>query len=173
MVKGPEKIKLDQEVLKRLRSGNEMTVLKVLGELRSSGHLEYIPELLNVLNVSESEPIHREMINFLSDIKEKTVIPYFIEGLKNPKLKGVHSEIASACWQSGLNYSVHLNTFIEIFLESDYMTSLESFSVIEQSIEHLTEKEIAEKRDLVMEGLDRVSEEKKLLFRELLNMLNS
>ena len=171
MEKGTGKRKLDQELIKRLHSGDEMTVLKALGELRSSGHLEYIPELLDILNVSENETIHSEMVRFLADIKKKAVIHYLIEGLKNPVLKDVRSEILSACWQSGLDYSAHIDLFIEIFLESDYMTSLESFSVIEQSLEYLTEKETEEKQIQVQEDLDRVSEEKKPLARELLNML--
>ena len=170
-MEGTGKRKLDQELIKRLRSGDEMTALKALGGLRSSGHLEYIPYLLDILDASESETIHREIVSFMADIKKKAVIPYFIEGLKNPALRGVWSEIASACWQSGMDYSTHLDLFIEIFLESDYMTSLESFSVIEESLEYLTEKEIEKKRDLVMKGLDRVSDEKKPLIRELLNML--
>ena len=167
------KRKLNQELLKRLRSGDEMTVLKALGELRSSGHLEYIPELLDIMSLSESEIVHREMVSLLADIKVKAIIHYLIDGLKNPALQGVRSEIASVCWQSGMDYSEHIDLFIEIFLESDYMTSLESFSVIEQSLEYLTEEQCTQKRDLVLEGLDRVSEEKKPLVKELIYMLKS
>jgi hypothetical protein len=173
MEKETRKRKLDPELLKRLRSGNETAVLKALGELRSSGHLEYIPHLLDIMSLSESENVHREMVSFLADIKVKAVTQYLIDGLKNPALQGVRSEIASVCWQSGMDYSEHIDLFIDIFLESDYMTSLESFSVIEQSLEYLTEEECAQKRDLVLEGLERVSDEKKPLAKELLHMLKS
>ncbi len=163
--------KLNSQLVKRLRSEDEMTVLKALGELRSKGNLAYVPELLNVLNVSGSETVQRELVRFLADIREKAVIPYIIDSLRDPRLKTVHHSIISACWQSGIDYSAHLNLFIEIFLAADYMTSLESFSVIEQSLEHLTNEEITHKRELLLKGLDKVSEEKKPLASELVNLL--
>jgi len=173
MEKERKKRKLDPQLMQRLYSGDEMTVLKALGDLRSSGNLDYIPELLTLLQRSETDNISKEIVTFLADIKQKSVIHYFIEGLKNPELQNVHSEIASACWQSGMDYSPYIDLFIEIFLESDYMTSLESFSVIEQSLEFLSTAEILEKRALILSGLQKVSTEKKPLARELINMMET
>ncbi len=70
-----------------------------------------------------------------------------------------------------MDYSVHFDLFIEIFLESDYVTALESFSVIEQSLGNMTETDIGVKRDLLLEGLGRISEEKKPLASELLHLM--
>ena len=167
------KKKLDPKLVKRLRSEDEITVLKALGELRSSGHLAYLPELLNLLKDSGSEIIRKELVRFIADIKKKTVVHYIVAGMKNPDLVSVRSDIASAAWQSGIDYGAHLDVFIQIFLESNYMTSLECFSVIEQSMEHLTSDEIEQHSKLVLDGLEGISEEKKPLARELVNLFRA
>ena len=168
-----KKRKLDEQILKRLRSGDETTVLKAINDLRSSGHIDYIPVLLEILNASGSEAVYREMANFLADIKDARVIPLYIEGLKDPALERARAVIASACWQSGMDYSGHLEVFLEMFLESDYMTSLESFSVIEQSLENLSSEDIARGREMLLEGLKKIPEEKKPLARELVNLMQT
>ena len=173
MEEKPVKKKLDEQLLKRLRSGEEDTVLKALADMRSSGNLAYVPELLAILNDSESETIHWEMANLFADIRDKAVMPLFIKGLKDPKLPNIRMAVAAACWQSGMDYSAHLDLFIDIFIKSDYMTSLESFSVIEQSLENLTGEEIMEKRKLVLKGLEKISENKKPLARELISLMQT
>lgn len=162
--------KPDPQLLKRLRSGEERLVLRALTELRSTGHTGYVPELLQVMNHS-GENVRREMVRLLSDIKAKAVIPLLIEGLNDPELKAVHAGIASACWQSGMDYSTHIDVFIRIFLESDYMTALESFSVIEQSLAEMAEPDIRHTRNLILEGLEKISEDKSPLAGELLHLM--
>ena len=39
--------------------------------------------------------------------------------------------LASSCWQSGLDYSDHAVALAEIFMQGDYLTSLECFTVLE------------------------------------------
>jgi hypothetical protein len=166
-----KKRKLDEQLLKKLRSGDEITILKAIHDLRSSGNLDYIPVLFEILNSSGSEAVHREMAVFFADIKDARVIPLYIQGLKDPALEGARAVIASACWQSGMDYSRHLEIFLEIFLESDYLTSLESFSVIEQSLENMTDEEITRGREMLLDGLKQINEEKKPLARELVNLM--
>ncbi len=168
-----DKKKLDAQLLKRLRSGDEVIMLKALGDLRTSGHLDYIPEIFQILKNSDSETLHREIATFLSDIKDIRVIPLYIKGLKDPSLTSVQAVITSACWQSGMDYSEHMELFIIMFLESDYMTSLESFSVIEQSMENLSSEEANKYRERLLEDLKKISNEKKPLARELLSLLQT
>ena len=173
MEQGNQQTKPDPQILKDLWSADDLLVLKTLHRLRSSGNLTYIPDLLNLLGQTNSDPIEKELIRFLSDVKEQGVVPMVVEGLKEPGLKKARVGILSSIWQSGLDYSAYLDLFIRLFLEGDYRVALESFTIIEQSIEHLSEREIADERKLLLEGLDKVSEEKKPLARELVNLLQS
>ena len=165
------KKKLDEQLLKKLHSGDEELILKALSQLRSSGNLGYLQVLFEILNNSKNESLHREMAKFFADIKKTEAIPLFIKGLENPELLGIRMAVTSACWQSGMDYSAHLDLFIDIFLESDYMTSLESFSVIEQSLENITGDEIRQKGERILQELGNLSEDKKPLARELIGLM--
>ena len=171
MNQGTQKKKADPQILKDLWSADDLLVLKSLSKLRTSGNLTYIPEILKLLSQTRKELIEKELIRFLADIKEQGVVPLFAAGLKKPGLKPAHARILSAIWQSGLDYSRYMDLFIQLFLEGDYLVALESFTVIEQSIEHLSNQEIAEERKNLLDGLESVSEDKKPLARELVNLL--
>lgn len=173
MNQGTQKKKSDPEILKLLQSADDKLVLKTLHKLRSVGNLTYVPELLKLLSQCKNELIEKELIRFLADIKEAGVIPLLVEGLKKPGLKKARAGMLSAIWQSGLDYSMYMDLFIQLFIEGDYLVALESFTVIEQSIEFLSEEEIKKDRNYLLDGLHNVSEDKKPLARELVNLLQT
>jgi hypothetical protein len=173
MNQGTQKKKPDPQILKDLWSADDLLVLKSLRKLRTSGNLTYIPEILKLLGQPRNELIEKELIRFLADIKVQGVVPLVVAGLKKPALKAAHARMLSAIWQSGLDYSRYMDLFIQLFLEGDYLVALESFTVIEQSIEHLSNQELAEASKNLLDGLDSVSENKKPLARELVNLLQT
>ena len=168
-----KKKKLDPQVIRDLWSEEERIVLKTIYGLRSKGHINYIPELLKLLNRTGSELIEKELVRYIADIKEAAVVPYILAGLRDPDLAAARGNIVSACWQSGLDFSQDLKLFIRLFLEGDYLTALESFTVIEESVINLSEQEIREAQNLVLEKLEQVSKEKKPLARELVKLLQA
>jgi len=168
-----QKKKPDPGILKDLRSADDLLVLKTIHKLRSAGNFTYIPDLLKLLSQPPNELIEKELIRFLADIKDPDIIPLMVAGLKKPGGKAAHAGMLSAIWQSGLDYSKYMDMFIQLFLEGDYLVALESFTIIEQSIEHLSDQEIAEKRNHLLSGLDSVKEDKKPLARELVNLLQA
>ena len=164
-------MKPNPQILKNLWSSDDLLVLKTLHKLRTASHLAYMPDLLNLLSHTKNELIEQEIIRFVADIKQKAVVPVIVDGLKRSELTQVHAGILSAIWQSGLDYSSHLDLFIQLFLKGNYLVALESFTIIEQSIDHLSEQEIEVIRKILLDGLDQVSEEKEPLTRELLKLL--
>jgi hypothetical protein len=167
-----QKKKQDPQIIKDLWSGDDLLVLKTLHKLRKEGNLAYMPDLFNLLCRTGNELIEKELIRFIADIKEKGVVPIVVAGLEEPELKNARAGMLSAIWQSGLDYSPYMNLFIQLFIEGDYMVALESFTVIEQSLEHLSETEIKQERNHLLDGLEDISEEKKPLARELVNLLH-
>ena len=173
MNEGTKKKKPDQVILKDLWSADDKLVLQTIRKLRTTGNLTYIPDLLRLMDQTPSELVEKELVRFLADIKEPGIIPLVVAGLQKPAGKPARACILSAIWQSGLDYSKYLDLFIQLFLDGDYLVALESFTVIEQSIEHLSNQEMADNRNLLLAGLDRVSEDKKPLARELVNLLQA
>jgi hypothetical protein len=167
----PGKGRLDSRILSDLRSEDELKVLKALRELRYGGSIHYIPELLRLLNDTRDETVEKELVRFLSDVKDSAAVPMILEGLRDRELAGARESIVSACWQSGLDFSREVNLFVSLFLEGDYRTALESFTVIEGAVVNLSGDKMEQARNLLLGGLDGVNEEKKPLARELVKLL--
>lgn len=166
-----KKPRLDPQILKDLWSDDERIVLKAIYNLRSGGSIHYIPELLKLLDRTGAESVEKELVRFLSDVKDTAAVPHILAGLKNPGLAGARGNIVSACWQSGLDFSGEIDLFIKLFLEGDYQVALESFTVIEESVINLSMEDIDKAREQVLGGLERLSEEKKPLASELVRLL--
>ena len=165
------KKKIDAVLLKRLWSDDTQQALTALRELRMVGHCDYLPELLKLLNESGKEEIRSELAQFLCDIRDKGCIPYIIDSLNDDKFQHVKNIIVSACWQSRLNYSDHIDTFIQIFIKEDYLTALEAFTVIEESILDIPEAKIEEYRNRLISSIEDIDTEKKPLLKELINLM--
>ncbi len=165
------KSKIDKELLQNLKSDDENKVFIAIKDLRARGNSSYMPELLNLLSNTTHEEIYREITRLLCDIKDTQVIPYLIDGITDDKYVGIRNTLVSACWQSGMNFSNDLDVFVDIFLKEDYLTALEAFSVIEQSIGQLSTQDIKGYRKKLIIGLHTIAKDKKPLLEELINLM--
>ena len=68
---------------------------------------------------------------FFNDMKERSCRAEVIESMAAVSNPASRAMLASSCWQSGLDYSDHAVALAEIFILSDYITSLECFTVLE------------------------------------------
>jgi len=167
-----EQRKLNNEIIRRLRSDKPGMVIPVLNHLRQSVHAsEYLQEIFNLLYQTSDSNTRRELALFLSDIKDPAAVPKIIAVLNDKKYRPVWSILTASCWQSGLDYSNNLDTFIRLLLEEDYMTALEAFSVIEQSLHHLQEKKMKIHRQQLIDGLKEVDKDKAPLVREMIKIM--
>jgi hypothetical protein len=165
------KKKIDAQLIKKLWSGDSGQALSALKELRSAGNCNYMPELLKLLNETHSEEIRKELALFLSDIRDKGCIPFIIDSLNDDSYQPVKNIIVSSCWQSRLDYSKHIDTFINIFIKEDYLTALEAFTVIEESLLDIPGEKIKEYRSRLITSIEDIDNEKKPLLRELINLM--
>jgi hypothetical protein len=167
-----EKKKPNNEIIRRIRSDKQVLVIPVLNHLRQSRYASgYIHELIHLLLETKNDEIRRELLLYLNDLKDPEVIPHLIDALCNDHFRPVWNIIISACWQSGMDYSKYLDTFILIFLKEDYLTSLEAFSVIEQSLPQLDIDMIRKYREQLTSGIQKVEKEKKPLVQELIKIM--
>jgi len=166
-----QKKKIDDALLKRLWSEDSIKALTALRELKKVGHCDYLPELLRLLNETRNEELKKELEFFLCDIRDKGCIPYIIDSLNNDQFQHVKNIIVSSCWQSRMDYSHHLDTFIQLFIKEDYLTALEAFTVIEESLLDISEEKIEEYRLRLMSSIEDIAIEKKPLLKELINLM--
>jgi hypothetical protein len=155
----------------KLKSENYKVVLAELQKLRKSGSVLILPNILNLLGASNEEEIIKEVINFLAEIKDQKSVPVIADYISQ-HTNGVNlNKLIATCWQTGLDYSNHLNIFAECFIIGNYEQALESFTVIEEMIWRSTVLKIASCLEILVNHQSEIIEEKKPLYNELVKIL--
>jgi hypothetical protein len=132
--KKKEENKFIAETARSLSSGKEEQVIAKLNELKSTGKPSIIPYILDLLNISSSDKVKQEVISFISNLKDQNCVPSIVKFIEeNGNRDNIH-QLISACWQSRLNFSKHMNSFINSFISGNYQIALESFTVIEEML---------------------------------------
>jgi hypothetical protein len=75
--------------------------------------------------------------------------------------------MVAGCWQSGLDFSKYLRVFAGLFIQSDYKTALEAFTVIEESLVNADQQIIQDCIHYLKDAECMVSDDKLPLFKEL------
>jgi hypothetical protein len=142
-------------------------ILKALYEVRNSGSVKILPEILKLVNYRSNTEIINEIISLISELKSPDAVPVIARVLKERDFDDYQNAIVAACWQSGLDFSSHLKVFAELFIQGDYRTALEAFTVIEESLGNATEDEIYNCINFLREAKCMVSDDKLPLYKEL------
>lgn len=158
---------IEKKWIAALGSNDPLLILPVLYEIRNSGSITLLPDLLNMVNKNSGQQVRNEILKLLSEMKSQDAAPIIAESLSKNDYGDYLPALVAACWQSGLNFSQHLRIFAGIFIRGDYMSALESFTVIEESMPNATDQEILECIRFLKDAECMVSDEKIPLFREL------
>lgn len=162
-------------ILKRqinaLKSNNKRAIMTSLDELRSSGQNAIIPELLALLSITEDEEILEGITALLSDLKEQSSAEILAMAVDDPEYSHVSERLLRACWQNGLSYGAHLEVFARAVIREDYLSAIEAFTVIEEAIGEVEDRQ----REKLARGLEKelkaVNPEKQALVAELIKMI--
>jgi hypothetical protein len=150
-----------------LKSNDPLLIPTVLLEIRNSGSVNLLPDLLNMVNKNTPQQVRNEIVKFISDTKSQEAAPILAESLHKSDFGDYLPALVAACWQSGLDFSKHLRVFAGIFIRGDYISALEAFTVIEESIPNATDSDIFECVRFLKDAECMVGDEKMPLFREL------
>ncbi len=161
------------EIQTKLSSGNKNTILAALHDIRQKGHANILPLVVSLLNKKEHDEIREEAISLLGQLKDKESVPFIIGQIKSAATDSFKSELIMTCWQSGLDYSEHIDVFTQSFIDGDFQTSIEAFSVIDEWIDQASRDKIKQCKKLLTENLPVVSTEKKAFYLELIKLVES
>lgn len=164
--------KITKELISGLNSPDENTVAQTLSKLRKYGNVDVLSSVFSLFFSKKMKSLNDEIINIINDIKDPQSVPVFMEAIKIYQGKAGYSDLVSACWQCGLDFSPHIDEFIELVIAEDYYTSLEAFSVIEENVNNLTTQQKSARLEFVRSKLELLSPEKKLLVNEVLSLLS-
>ena len=163
-----ERLKTEKRQIGILRSSNSSAIIDTVQEIRNHGSVTILPELFDLLLISENIEIVKACSALLNDLKNKESVRYLVSALETIKYKPIRQILVSACWQNGLDFHKDILIFADIFLTDEYLTSVEAFTVIENSIGKLEDQDIVQLIEKLNSKIDEADEKKKLLIRELL-----
>ncbi|MQY78826.1 MAG: hypothetical protein GH151_06480 [Bacteroidetes bacterium] len=161
----------EKKLIDNLHSKDQAIVLETINILRHEGKVNYIPFIIELLKNTSAGEIRNSLIAFLNDLKYQGAVSELVNAVQNDKYKSERGIILSACWQSGLDFSMYLEIFIMLCITENCQNAIEAFSVVEHSISQSTKKEITDYIIQIKSHLNRVNREKKLMLVEMINMM--
>ncbi len=158
--------------ISQLESQAPATILTAIREIRHHGNIRMLPYLFRLLQPSTHEAVRKSIIMLVGEIKVQDAAPVIVDALEHTDMGDDFAQMVAACWQSSLDFSHYIPSFIGIFVASDYQTAVEAFSVIEESM--INASDAIQKKCIKMldDVADRVSKEKYPLFRELVKVVS-
>lgn len=167
---------MNKEIQTLLASKKNEEIEKGLGLFEKKGSLKELPLVCDLLNHENADIFEAKVIETISNIKVSEANLIIIDAIqKDLAENGNLRALLQICWQSQLDFTQHLALFTDIFLEGDYLTSLEAFTVIENIwIDHNYENDHKELLlDKVKEQLGKMEESKVILAKELILVLEA
>jgi HEAT repeat protein len=159
--------------IQALRSGNHSAIRSTLKELRIHGKVSILPEIFDLLADQEDEELILEISSFLNDLKDQEAAEQLSRAILNPEYRAVQTPLVAACWQNGLSYGKFIDTFVEVVLSGSYTSAIEAFTVIEEAVGELEDKERAKVVTKLKSGMLEADEQKQALISELIKVVEN
>ncbi len=163
-----EIIEAQKRQISILRSGNTGAILDTLIEIREEGNINILPDIFELMLVSEEPEVQKSCANLLCDIKVDEAGIILTEAISDSRYESIKKELVSACWQNGLDYHKSVLIFAEIVLSDDYSTAIEAFTVVENCIGDLSETERANLSSALKKGMEQTDSQRKDLVNALI-----
>lgn len=161
------------DLSKKLNDKNPAVVIAAIDSLRTSDPFSGAIQLLaDLYDRSEISIIREHIKNFLNDLKEHSIRPEVITEIMRVHHPETIAMLVSSCWQSGLDYSEWASDLVHIFCKSDFLTALECFTVLEESVHNLSPDKKIELTAVLKENDNKKVPEKMALRRELISIMS-
>jgi HEAT repeat protein len=164
---------IEKEWIRALESLDPDQAIPAIYESRNSGSVKILPVLFQQIKKETPVAIRSEILKLLGDIKSQDAVPLIAASLENMDFGEQLPGFVAACWQSGLDFSGYLPVFARLFIHSDYLTSLEAFTVLEESFPNATDLARTECIRYLRQSENLVIDDKLPLFRELRKVIES
>jgi len=160
-----------KEILTNLKSADTDSLLETIGQIRKSGNSIVLGELIALLHQTEAVEIKKNILNLLSELKDKPSAHALINAIKSEKYVNERAELIACCWQNGLNYNEYLPFFIDLVINEEFLIAFEAFTVIENMTGRIEDVIIDNEVIKLNEALVNSSEQKAYLLNGLLAII--
>jgi len=169
----PKKSNRLNNIIADLYTKENKKVLFALEQLRKHGKKEAFLSLIDTLITTTDDEIKQEIINLLFDLRDQAVVDTIISAINNKKYASIKSVLISIFWQSSLDGSQYISTFIRQAIKGDYLIGIEVLSVIENFNNTFAEEEINDLKFDLDEAIEAEETEKVKLLISMKTVLDS
>ncbi len=158
-----------------LTSADDKKVITALKQLRKHGTEKSIYPIVELLCSSEKTEIRESIIALLYDLKDQSVTEELVRAITDEKFASEKATLISIFWQSNLDGSEHISTFIREAIKGDYMVVVEVLTVIENFDATFQESEVEDLKFDLDDAIENETTEKATLLisiRAILDGLN-
>jgi predicted metal-dependent hydrolase len=169
MIKSKQKVK---ELIEILNLDNNIVITEAIELLRLEKPFEEAIGLLtSFYDKTNDRSVRKSIAGFMNDLKDQSACVEVIKEIRKEWKPDTISMLVSSCWQSGLNYSDFSIDLAKVFLQGDYVTAIECLTVIEESVQEMSEEKRNEVIKLIEENPFPRADEKSTLTLELISIL--
>ena len=161
----------NKEIIKNLNSTDIKIVVKTLEVIAQKGNKHILKQVINLLNPNQEPKIINSIQNIIENLKEQDCAPVLAESINNESNEEILALLVSACWKNGLSYDEYVETFVEIFIESEFMLAFEAFTVID-NMENISPNKADSCIIRLNNEIENTKEDKKQLLDELIKTIN-
>jgi len=160
---------------KSLLSDDLQTARTAIRKLRRNGKLQDIPGIIKAYRMQKQDNIRKDIHALLCDIDIAGSSDYFVDAIRDPENEAIVAELLCICWESRQDFTGHLEFFLAVFLNSDYGSSIEAFTIIENIFldYSMPAEKIQLAIDLIKKGFSGLSDDKQKLALVLLDTLDN
>ena len=143
----------EKEMIVSLQSKDPAIVNKTFLDIKKLGNSSLLPQIIEVYVSTKNNQVKLGIESILNQLKESQSVDYLMVALQNDKYKEFHQKFAAAIWESGIDASSHLQTLVEISMNTDYLTCLDILTIIENIEEGFSESDIEQSIAAISEQL--------------------
>jgi hypothetical protein len=161
-----------KNIINNLSSKDKKKIFSALKQLRTHGNKEAIIPLIETLIRTNDNEIKREIINLFYDLRDQAVVETLISAIQNDKYFNIKATLISIFWESTLDGSQYISTFVKEALKGDYLIGIEVLTVIENFDCTFSEDEINDLKFDIDEAIEIEKTEKVNLLISMKNVLD-
>jgi HEAT repeat protein len=141
--KDTRKLKI-QTLLNDICLGNKEKALTAIEGLKLHGDESVIEPLIRFNASEDADEVRFEIQTFLADIISKKAVDEFMRVLVKPDMTEHKAAVLNVIWNSKLDFNPHIDTFVKLAVEGDFLVALECLTVIENLSGPFEEEQIIE-----------------------------
>lgn len=164
-------IKTDKNTIKILESGNQKLIETAIEDLKENGNPAYIPFIIEILHSTDNEEIKKKILRLFSDLKQRNAIPELMKALQNKEYQKEWESLIQVCWENGMDYSKFLPLFTDLAISGDFMTALDSCTVITGMTGEISDITFQTESRKIKEALLTEKSKKKEILQDILEYL--